>query len=87
MKFFVETFGCQMNVADSQEMGRHLEARGFSPTPRAGEADCILVNTCTVRQHAEDKAVSYLGRLADWKDADRRRVLVVAGCAAERLGE
>lgn len=87
MKFFVETFGCQMNAADSQEMGRHLLARGFSPTDRAAEADCILVNTCTVRQHAEDKALSYLGRLADWRKADKRRLLVVAGCAAERLGE
>lgn len=87
MKFFVETFGCQMNAADSHEMGRHLLARGFSPAENAREADCILVNTCTVRQHAEDKAVSYLGRLAEWKEEGPRRVLVVAGCAAERLGE
>jgi tRNA-2-methylthio-N6-dimethylallyladenosine synthase len=87
LKFFVETFGCQMNVADSQEMGRHLVARGFSPTTDVQEADCVLVNTCTVREHAEHKALSYLGRLADWHEADRRRIVVVAGCAAERLGE
>src|SRR5262245_4336382 len=76
-----------MNVADSQEMSRHLLSRGFSPTEKAEEADCILVNTWTVRQHAEDKALSYLGRLADWKAADRKRCLVVAGCAAERVGK
>ncbi len=87
MKFFVETFGCQMNTSDSQEMARSLMARGFVPSDNARDADCILVNTCTVRQHAEDKAVSFLGRLAEWKEADPRRVLVVAGCAAERLGE
>jgi tRNA-2-methylthio-N6-dimethylallyladenosine synthase len=87
MKFFVETFGCQMNAADSQEMSRRLMARGFLPTERSAEADCILVNTCTVREHAEHRALSYLGRLADWKNADARRVLVLTGCAAERMGE
>jgi tRNA-2-methylthio-N6-dimethylallyladenosine synthase len=83
MKFYVETFGCQMNVADSREMSRHLIARGFQPTADKDEADCVLVNTCTVRDHAEHKALSYLGRLVE----ERRRLLVVAGCAAERLGQ
>jgi tRNA-2-methylthio-N6-dimethylallyladenosine synthase len=87
MKFYVETFGCQMNTADSQEMSRYLLARGFLPAQSAKDADCLLVNTCTVRQHAEDRALSYLGRLVDWQAEDRRRFLVVTGCAAERLGE
>ncbi len=85
MKFYVETFGCQMNVADSQEMGRRLRGRGFSPTAVAAEADVILVNTCTVRQHAEHKALSYLGRLAGWKTSSVKRCLILAGCAAERI--
>ncbi|MBK6880338.1 MAG: tRNA (N6-isopentenyl adenosine(37)-C2)-methylthiotransferase MiaB [Elusimicrobia bacterium] len=85
MKFYVETFGCQMNVADGLEMGRRLKARGFEATTDPALADVVLVNTCTVRQHAEDKALSRLGRLADWR-AGGRRLLVMAGCAAERLG-
>lgn len=74
-----------MNVADGLEMGRRLKARGFSATTDPAEADVFLVNTCTVRQHAEDKALSRLGRLADWRSGGRR-LLVMAGCAAERLG-
>ncbi|MGQ0643989.1 MAG: tRNA (N6-isopentenyl adenosine(37)-C2)-methylthiotransferase MiaB [Elusimicrobiota bacterium] len=85
MKLHVETFGCQMNTADSEEMGRHLAGRGLSPAASAEEADWILVNTCTVRDHAEHKALSYLGRLKEWKAGRPGRRLVVAGCAAERL--
>jgi tRNA-2-methylthio-N6-dimethylallyladenosine synthase len=85
MKFYVETFGCQMNTADSEEMSRHLAARGFSAADRAEEADWILVNTCTVRQHAEHKALSFLGRLRDWKREKPGRRIILAGCAAERL--
>lgn len=85
MKFYVETFGCQMNVADSQEMSRRLRSRGFRPTDRPAEADLVLVNTCTVRDHAEHRALSYLGRLTPWKSQDPSRCVVLAGCAAERL--
>jgi len=87
MKFFVETFGCQMNEADGREMGRALLARGLIPADKPEEADCILVNTCAVRQHAEDKAASALGRLAAWRAADPSRILILAGCAAERWGQ
>ncbi len=76
-----------MNLADSEEMGRALRARGLTPAARQEEADWILVNTCTVRQHAEDRALSRLGRLRPWKAGDPRRRLVVVGCAAERIGE
>ena len=72
-----------MNVADGLEMGRRLKARGFEATTDPALADVVLVNTCTVRQHAEDKALSRLGRLADWR-AGGRRLLVMAGGAAER---
>jgi tRNA-2-methylthio-N6-dimethylallyladenosine synthase len=85
MRFYVETFGCQMNVADSLEMGRRLRARGYRSTKQLDRADIVLVNSCTVRDHAEHKALSFLGRLADWRNAAPHRLLIFAGCAAERL--
>jgi tRNA-2-methylthio-N6-dimethylallyladenosine synthase len=84
-KFYTETFGCQMNAADSEEMGRALLARGFAPAGTREEADWLLVNTCTVRDHAEHRALSFLGRLKEWKASSPSRRIVVAGCAAERL--
>ena len=85
MRFYVETFGCQMNVADSLEMGRRLRARGYRATQNLDLADIVLVNSCTVRDHAEHKALSFLGRLAEWREASKDRLLIFAGCAAERL--
>src|SRR5215472_14487663 len=87
MKFYVRTYGCQMNVADSNEMGRHLKARGFVETQDPDEASVMLVNTCTVRQHAEDRAFSEIGRLKKWKTKMPGRKVVITGCAAERTKE
>src|SRR5437870_8052290 len=87
MKFYVRTYGCQMNVADSNEMGRHLKAKGLVETEKPDEASVFLVNTCTVRQHAEDRAFSELGRLRKWKAREPGRKIVVTGCAAERTKE
>ena len=87
MKFYVRTYGCQMNVADSNEMGRHLTARGLVETDDPDEASVMLVNTCTVRQHAEDRAFSEIGRLKRWKAKRSGRKVVVTGCAAERTKE
>ncbi len=81
------TFGCQMSVADGGELAAPLLARGFSTVADPEQADAIVLNTCTVRQHAEDKALSLIGRLRPWKDEDPQRVLIVSGCAAERLGD
>jgi len=86
-KVFIQTYGCQMNEADSEEMFNHLSARGAVMTDKLEEADVVLVNTCTVREHAEHKAVSFLGRLCKWKREDPSRVIIFAGCAAERLGK
>ncbi len=86
MRLHVVTFGCQMSAADGGEMAAPLLARGFRPAAEPEDADAIVLNTCTVRQHAEDKAMSMIGRLRAWKEADPDRVLIVAGCAAERLG-
>lgn len=87
MKYYVRTYGCQMNVADSNEMSRHLEARGLVSTDDPDDASVFLVNTCTVRQHAEDRALSQIGRLRRWKAAAPDRKVVVTGCAAERTKE
>ncbi|HEX4999452.1 MAG TPA: tRNA (N6-isopentenyl adenosine(37)-C2)-methylthiotransferase MiaB [Terriglobia bacterium] len=87
MKYYVRTYGCQMNVADSNEMGRHLEARGLASTEDPDEATVMVVNTCTVRQHAEDRALSEIGRLKRWKAARPGRKVIITGCAAERTRE
>ena len=87
MKFYVRTYGCQMNVADSNEMGRHLKAKGLVETQDPEDASIYLVNTCTVRQHAEDRAFSEIGRLGRWKAKRPGRKVVVSGCAAERTKE
>ena len=75
-----------MNLADSDEMFNHLRARGAQKAQTPEEADIILVNTCTVREHAEHRAVSFLGRLAKWKKERPGRIIIFAGCAAQRLG-
>lgn len=62
-RYHLKTFGCQMNLADSAGMADVLEARGFEPTGDPKDADLVLVNTCTVREKAEEKAFSYLGQL------------------------
>lgn len=87
LKLHTVSFGCQMNAADSEEMGRTLGERGFGFTQNLEDADAILINTCTVRQHAEDKAFSYVGTLRQWKEKDPNRLLIIAGCAAERTKE
>lgn len=86
-KLFIQTYGCQMNLADSEEMAAHLFMRGYALTDVLEQADLALVNTCTVREHAEHRAVSFLGRLAKWKKAKPGRHIIFCGCAAQRLGE
>ena len=62
--YHIHTFGCQMNVADSGHVAAQLEALGYQPAERAENADVIVVNTCVVRQSAEEKAIGKLGALA-----------------------
>lgn len=85
-KLFIQTYGCQMNLADSEEMASHLFTRGYAQTDNLDEADLALINTCTVRDHAEHRAVSFLGRLRQWKREKSHRRIIFAGCAAQRLG-
>ncbi|MBN1621754.1 MAG: tRNA (N6-isopentenyl adenosine(37)-C2)-methylthiotransferase MiaB [Endomicrobiales bacterium] len=86
-KYYIQTYGCQMNVADSNLMANHLNALGLKSTDNKKEADIIIVNTCTVRDHAEHRALSYVGKIKDLKKRNPDLKIVVAGCVAERLGE
>src|SRR5690242_14414632 len=87
MKYHLITYGCQMNTADSEEMAQPLKDQGFTQTADPQQADVILMNTCTVRDQAEHRAQSNLGRLRPWKAENPDRVLIVAGCAASLWGE
>lgn len=86
-KYFLETFGCQMNILDSQLVEGQLRARGLAPTADYRQADLILFNTCSVRQHAEDKVHSRLGQLRGHKRRKPDTIIGVIGCMAEREKE
>src|SRR5215212_69248 len=85
--YAVTTFGCQMNVHDSQRMEEVLKNAGLARVEDEGEADIVILNTCSVREKAEQKLRSEVGRLAKQKRARRAMVLVVAGCVAQQEGE
>src|SRR5512137_1518190 len=79
-KYSVWTEGCQMNVADSQRVGAALERLGYSFTAKAEEADVIVLNTCVVRQSAEDKAYGRLSSLKPLKAENPSLVINLMGC-------
>ena len=81
-KVFVHTFGCQMNDADSQRMVELLGRSDYAPTAHPEDADLILLNTCAVREKAEQKLLSALGRYREHK-ARRGAVIAVGGCVAQ----
>ena len=83
-RIYIETYGCQMNVADAELMLGVLAREGYVRTTDPGEADVTLVNTCAVRDHAEQKVLSRLGELKGYKRPGA--VLGVVGCMAQRLG-
>ena len=85
--YFLETFGCQMNVLDSQLVAGQLRDLGLKPVEQSRDADLILFNTCSVRQHAEDKVISRLGTLKHIKGRQPNTVIGVIGCMAERQKE
>jgi len=80
MKYHLWTSGCQMNVADSQRVASALERLGYQPTPNADEADVIMLNTCVVRQSAEDKAHGRLTSLRPLKEKRPELVINLMGC-------
>jgi tRNA-2-methylthio-N6-dimethylallyladenosine synthase len=86
-RYHITTFGCQMNKADSERMAGILEDMGFEWSEDPNNADLILYNTCTIRDNAEQKVYSYLGRQAKRKHEKADLTLIVAGCVAQQEGE
>jgi tRNA-2-methylthio-N6-dimethylallyladenosine synthase len=85
-RYFIHTFGCQMNEHDSARMGEELARAGWSPAPAVEAADLVLVNTCAIREKAEDKLFSALGRYRLLK-AQRGTRIGVSGCVAQQEKE
>src|SRR5665213_3216553 len=85
-KLYLETFGCQMNVLDSELVLGQLRAQGYESVDDRDAADVIIYNTCSVREHAEQKVWSRLGELRDRKKQEPGLVIGVIGCMAERDG-
>jgi tRNA-2-methylthio-N6-dimethylallyladenosine synthase len=86
-RYHITTFGCQMNKADSERMAGILEDMGFEWSEDPNEAKLVLFNTCSIRDNAEHKVYSYLGRLARRKHLEPDLTLVMAGCVAQQEGE
>jgi tRNA-2-methylthio-N6-dimethylallyladenosine synthase len=84
--FYIETWGCQMNELDTQRLSGNLKLRGYRRTEDQTEADLILLNTCSVRDKAEQKVFSHLGRLREMK-RERELKIGVCGCVAQQEGE
>src|SRR3982751_2239892 len=83
-KLYLETFGCQMNVLDSELVRGQLRAQGYEPVEDRDAADVILYNTCSVREHAEQKVWARLGELRERKRLDPGLVIGGIGVIAER---
>jgi tRNA-2-methylthio-N6-dimethylallyladenosine synthase len=79
-RYFIWTIGCQMNEADSGRVAAELDGLGYTPTAAPGDADVIVLNTCVVRQSAEERVMGRLWSLKPLKDADPRRVIALMGC-------
>jgi tRNA-2-methylthio-N6-dimethylallyladenosine synthase len=83
-KYFLITFGCQMNQSDAERMETILQKMGFLPTDKKEEADLILITTCSVRQSAEDRVYGLARNLSKLKKKNSRLLIGVTGCMAGR---
>src|ERR1700691_1609732 len=79
-RVYVETYGCQMNVADSDLIGSVLASAGYASVAHADDADVVVVNTCAVREKAEERVVARAAELAAWKRKRPGAVLAIVGC-------
>ena len=86
-KLFIKTYGCQMNVYDSDRMADALAPHGYEPTQSMDDADLVVLNTCHIREKASEKVFSELGRLAELRKEGRNFMVGVAGCVAQAEGE
>ena len=86
-KLFIETYGCQMNVADSEVIASVMKMAGYETCLDIGDADAVLLNTCSVRDNAEQKILNRLETLNSMRRRDRHFIIGVVGCMAERVRE
>ena len=87
MKYFIETYGCQMNVHDSERMAGLLEQSGYDPADSELDADLVVINTCSVRERAEEKLYTRLGEIKEMgREFGRDPIVAVAGCVAQQEG-
>src|SRR5258706_11114654 len=86
-KYLIETFGCQMNFHDSERMAGLLEQAGFESTAEAADADVVVINTCSVRERAEEKLYTRLGELRQLANEEGDDPIVaISGCVAQQEG-
>ncbi len=85
-KYFIKTFGCQMNFNDSERIKGILKTLGYEPTDNWEEADLILLNTCTIREKPDQKVLSHIGEYKKVKERNPNALIAVAGCLAQRAG-
>jgi tRNA-2-methylthio-N6-dimethylallyladenosine synthase len=86
-KSYIETFGCQMNERDSEIMGQMLSESNYMPAEDIDQADVIVINTCSIREKAEQKVYSLLGRLKKLKEKKPSLIISVTGCVAQQEGK
>lgn len=84
---YVETYGCQMNISDGELMAGHLAAQGFQVVSSPEEADVVLVNTCAIREHAEQRVLGRVAQLNGLREKNPELVIGVTGCMAQRMGD
>jgi tRNA-2-methylthio-N6-dimethylallyladenosine synthase len=88
MKYFIETYGCQMNVHDAERMAGLLEQSGYDRADADTDADLVVINTCSVRERAEDKLYTRLGEIKEMgRELGRDPIVAVTGCVAQQEGE
>ena len=86
-KYFLRTYGCQMNVHDSEEIKYYLEALGYEAVLELEKADIVVLNTCAIRENAKDKAFGYLGRCKHLKKENPNLIIAITGCLMQQPKE
>ena len=86
-KYFLRTYGCQMNVHDSEEIKYYLEALGYEAVLELEKADIVVLNTCAIRENAKDKVFGYLGRCKHLKKENPNLIIAITGCLMQQPKE
>ena len=86
-KYFLRTYGCQMNVHDSEEIRYYLEQLGYSHSDTLEDADIVVLNTCAIRENAKDKVFGYLGRCKHLKKTKKDLIICLCGCLMQQPSE